>query len=951
MEISMLPYTLKEELQIKQYWEKENLRQKFLAKNKSSKKTFYFMDGPPYATGHCHIGTALNKIGKDVAIRYKAMRGFDIFAKAGYDTHGVPIESKVQKVLGLKFKEDIEAYGMENFIKKCIEFATEHIDDMNKDFLNLGVWMDYENAYITLNPTYIEALWQAFKKADEKGLLYKGKYPVHFCPECGTALSFNEIEHKTLDDTSIFVKFKSDDNRYLIIWTTTPWTLPSNVGVMVHPTATYVDAEVAGETWIVAKDLLEPLANKLEAGFRILKEYKGKELEGLHYTNPLNSLLALPKLDNCFRVVMSDRYVTMDTGTGLVHTAPGHGKEDFEVGMQCGLPAYTCLNEKGIFNDEAGKYKGMRARDANSIVIDDLQNIGALLFRENISHEYPICWRCNSPLLQVAMPQWFLRITSIRDELLKNNENVKWAQQFAESRFTNWLSNLSDWPVSRARYWGTPLPVWVCDKCEKHEVLGSFDELDSHTGKKITRTVLGVHKPEIDNYTFSCKCGGVMKRIPDVLDVWFDSGASSWGALNYPHEKELFKRFWPADFNLEGTDQFRGWWNSQMILSTICFDKTPFKSVLVHGMITDVNKREMHKSHGNAIGPDEAIEKYNRDSLRYYLVKNLHGEDFAFGLDMLKDAGKFFNILTNVANYMETYLDCNLDISSKDLPTELSIEDKWIISRFNSVKQEVLDYYDNYNFYKIMPVLEYFLIEDFSRKYMKVAKGREDKTNMSLVFGYIFGKSMKLLAPILPHITEYIYKNFNFNSIHLTNITDCDKELINKELEKEMDLVLDIVQLGLGLREQQKLRLRWTIPKCYILYKKSEVRVELLISTLEKMLNVNEVEFLDSEKKLPFAENEIVKVFVDDKFDAKTKDLWFTQELRRLVQDERKKLKFSPQDTKALTIYVTKNALTILNACKKEFENDTNTKLTLLNLTDESNAVEIMDHKVKFEFK
>lgn len=947
-----MQYTLNEEQKVKEFWDKEDLRKKFFERNKNSKKKFYFMDGPPYATGHIHLGTALNKVAKDVAIRYKVMCGFDVFAKPGYDTHGLPIENKVQNDLNLKLKDDVEKYGVEKFIKKCIDSATEHIEDMTKEFLNLGVWMDYENAYITLDPTYIEALWEAFKKADEKGLLYKGKYPVHFCPKCGTVLSFNEINHETLEDISIFVKFKTEDNRFLIIWTTTPWTLPSNVGVMVHPSATYVDVKIGEETWVVAKELLESLVTKLKTDYTILKEYPGKELNGLHYTNPLINLLKIPVKDlgNAYRVVLSDRYVTMDSGSGLVHTAPGHGKEDFEVGMQTGLPVYTCLNEKGVFGPEAGKYEGMNARDANSIIIDDLKNIGALVFKEKIQHEYPVCWRCKSPLLQLAMPQWFLKIVAIRDELLKNNETVFWPQQFAASRFKNWLSNLSDWPVSRARYWGTPLPVWVCDKCGKHKVIGSFDELDALTGKKIKRTVLGVHKPEIDNYTFKCECSGTMRRIPDVLDVWFDSGASSWGALKYPHESDLFHKYWPADLNIEGTDQFRGWWNSQMILSTICFDKSPFKAVLVHGLVLDINKREMHKSLGNAIGPDEAIKKYNRDALRYYLVKNLDGEDFAFSLDLLKDSSRFFNIITNVAKYMKTYLDVDLDTSLEDLGT-LNIEDKWIISKFNSVKKDVLSYYDGYNFYKVVPLIENFLIEDFSRKYMKLVKSRNDKSNLSLLFGYCFGESIKLLAPILPHITEFIYKQFNSDSIHLTSITDYNKDYIIPDLEKEMDLVLDVTQLGLALREQQKLRLRWTLPKFYVLFKKPELKVNSLKHILEKLLNVESVEFIKDKKNLPMQENEFISVFVDTEFDEDTKDKWFIQELRRCVQDKRKKLKFYPKDKKNLSIFCNNKYLNIIKENLNDFEQETNTKLTLYTLDNDDNTIEILNHKVRLEFK
>ncbi len=939
----MQAYNLNEENNIKQFWDKEEIRKKFLNKNKNNNKTFYFMDGPPYANGHIHLGHALNKITKDVIIRYKIMRGFDTFAKAGYDTHGVPIEHKVQKALNLDSKEDIENYGMDKFISQCINFATEHIEDMNREFLNLGIWMDYENAYITLKPDYIEGLWQAFKKADEKKLLYKGRYPVHFCSECGTALSFNEIEHTTLDDMSIFVKFKTKDNRFLIIWTTTPWTLPSNVGIMVNPSATYIDVNIGGEVWIIAKELLESLCNKIEAGFTILKEYSGKELNNLKYDNPLEPLLKRKNLENANRVVLSDRYVTLDTGSGLVHCAPGHGKEDFEVGMQTGLPAYTCLNEKGVFGEDAGKYINLKAKSANSIIIEDLSNLNALIYKEVISHEYPICWRCKSPLLQVAMPQWFLKITDIREELLKNNEKVYWPQSFSKNRFTNWLSSLSDWPVSRSRYWGTPLPIWVCDKCNKFDVLGSFTELEEKTGKKIEKTILGVHKPEIDKYTYKCECGGIKKRIPDVLDVWFDSGASSWSALD---NEELFKRFWPADLNIEGTDQFRGWWNSQMILSTICFDNTPFKSILVHGMVLDINKREMHKSDGNVIGPNEIIEEYNRDSLRYYLIKNSTGNDFGFGKELLKDTMRFFNILINIGNYIETYLNANLDI--KELPVDLEIEDKWILSKYNSMKSNVLDNYDSYNFYKVVPLLENFIIEDFSRNYMKLIKDRTDKENLSLVFNYIFGGYLRLLAPILPHITEYIYKNFNFNSIHLTNIDDFNNNDINLDLEKEMDLILDIVQLGLGLREKEKLRLRWTLPKLYVNLKNNQ-NIKYCQKILEKMLNVNNVEFINENLNKPFIEDDFVKIFVDANFSKGTKDLWFVQELRRHIQNERKILKFSPQENKELNIYCDEDVKKILTKYLVDLENTTNTKIILNNLIQED-LIEILDKKILVKF-
>lgn len=954
----MQNYSLKEENEIRSFWEKEKIPDKFRGLNKSSKKTFFMMDGPPYATGHLHMGTTLNKVMKDIAIRYKTMTGHDVFARAGYDTHGLPIEFKVQEELHLKYKEDIEKFGVSKFIEKCIEFATEHIGDMNKSFENLGVWMDFEDPYLTLNPSYIEALWQAFKTASEKKLLYKGKYPVHFCPQCGTAISYNEIEHANLEDTSIFIKFKTKekDTRYLCIWTTTPWTLPSNIGVMVHPNAIYCDVQVGAEVWIVAKELLEKFFGDLEAGFTILKEYPGKKLEGLEYTNPISSLLKLPKLEKSFRVVLSDRYVTMEEGTGLVHCAPGHGKEDYDVGVATGLPVYTCLNEQGVFGPEAGKYAGKRARETNKEIIEDFRNAGNLLLEKRVNHEYPICWRCHSPVLMLAMPQWFLKVTAIRDDLLKTNKTVKWVESWAKARFEDWLSNLGDWPISRARYWGTPLPIWECKKCGDYDVFGTFEELEKALKKKIDRTVFGVHKPEIDKYSYSCKCGARKERVPDVLDVWFDAGASSWGVLNYPEYTDLFEKYWPGDFNVEGSDQFRGWWNSQIILSQIVFGKTPFKSVFVHGMVLDINKREMHKSAGNVLTPEEVIAEYNRDLLRFGLIGLSDGNNFAFGSAILKEKMKFFNIVTNIATYAETYLDENIDCESKGLPANLSKEDKWILSKYNSVKKEVLEYYEGYLYDKVVSTMETFLLEDLSRKYMKLIKSREDKKELSFVFGYVFGGSLKLLAPIIPHFTEYIYKNFNFSSIHLKQITPVDEKLINKDLENEMSLVLDLTQLGLSLREQQKLRLRWTLPKMYIYIKDKTKKISVLKDTLCSLLNVDAVEFSDKAKtKLPFIESELAEISVDKEFSKEVQENWFVQELRRSIQEERKIWKFNPLDVKNLNIFVEDKSALVLKSKIKELEKETNTKINLLSCKrivsdSKKEPIDVLGHKIWLEF-
>ncbi|MEI6058544.1 MAG: isoleucine--tRNA ligase [archaeon] len=606
------------EKDILDFWKKNKIYEKSKIQNKSGKK-FYFMDGPPYATGHIHMGTALNKILKDIAMRSQRLQGKDVFDRAGYDTHGVPIEFKIEKEIGAKTKQDIEKYGVKKFIDKCKEFATKYIDVMNSEFENLGVWMDFKRPYLTLDEKYIETIWDAFKVADKKGLLYLGKYPVHICPRCETAVAFNEIEYSKQDDLSIFVKFqlKNKKNTFLIIWTTTPWTLPANTGVMVHPDIEYQELEISsGEKWIIAKPLVPKIMAQLEMGFTVREEFKGKHMEGWDYINPLSKNLNL-KTKNAYKVITSSRYVTTEDGTGLVHAAPGHGKEDYEVGKKFNLDMPSPVDISGHLTEEAGKYQGKKARVVDEEIIKDLEEDNALVYKMKYSHDYPMCWRCHSALLMVSLPQWFLKISAIQKQILNENEKTEWNPNWMKMRMKAWLEGISDWPVSRKRYWGTPLPIWVCDNCNEKIVIGSKKELEKLSKKKIK----DVHKPEIDKIIIPCqnkKCKGTMKRVEEVLDVWFDSGVSSWAALE---TEANIKKFWPADLNIEGKDQVRGWWNSQFILSQIKFNKKPFKSILEHGMVLDIGKKKMSKSLGNIISPQEIIDKHSRDYLRYYFTK------------------------------------------------------------------------------------------------------------------------------------------------------------------------------------------------------------------------------------------------------------------------------------------------------------------------------------------
>ena len=926
------PYTREKEQEIQKLWEKEKISEKVRAQSAKQKKPYYFMDGPPYATGHIHMGTALNKILKDVAMRSHRMQGFNVFDRPGYDTHGVPIENKVEQKLGFKGKQDIETHGVEKFISECRDFATQFIDVMNSEFIDLGIWMDWKNPYLTLSDDYIEAIWFAFKKANEKGLLYLGKYPVHVCPHCATAVAFNEIEYVKQTDTSVYVKFpvKGKENTFLVIWTTTPWSLPGNTGVMVHPKFDYVEAKMSnGEKWIVAKELLQGLMDSVEAAYTIEKEFKGKELEGTKYTNPLAKHLKLPKLEKAFRVILSERYVDLETGTGLVHTAPGHGKEDFDAGRKAGLPVISPVGIDGLMTEMAGKYERKKARVVDKEIISDLEEMNALVLKHPYTHDYPTCWRCKSPLLMLSVKQWFLKISAIQKKLLKSNKETKWVPDFMQDRMHDWLQQLGDWPVSRARYWGTPLPIWVCEDCEEIKVVGSVDELKKESGLE----KIEVHKPKIDEVELKCKCNGKMKRVSEVLDVWFDSGVSSWAALGYPANKELFEKFWPASLNLEGTDQFRGWWNSQLILSTIAFDKKPFETIMVHGLVTDMSKVKMSKSRGNAVSPKEVIEKHNRDYLRFYLAKQSRGQDIAFDWESFRDVGRFFNVLFNSFNYASLYLDTELlDDTAIDVKT-LEVEDKWILSRLNSTIDDAMNAFNGYKYFKALQAIEDFVMVDLSRTYIKLVRAREDKA-VSRTMSVCMDVLLRLLAPITPHISEYLYQNLKHSakgeapeSIHLLGMPTADKEMIDKNLEEEMGKAQELIQAVLSLREQEKLRRRWPLEEVVVVSKTGKEFGNTL-SIIATSCNVKKAVEKKEEPKGSYAKTEVAEVsaFLNTATSDELKDEWELQELRRKVQDMRKQAKLMPQDTVSLLISGDEK---FLEKFRKEIEEDTNTKMKI----------------------
>jgi len=959
---------------IAEFWKRERVYEKSKA-NRSKAKKFYFLDGPPYATGSIHVGTAMNKVLKDFYIRFFRMQGFNVWDQPGYDTHGVPIENKVEKLLGFKVKSDIERFGVENFIKKCRAFATEFIGVMGQQFANLGVWMDWRRPYTTLDNEYIEGTWFTFKRAFEKGLLYRGTYSVHVCPFCETAVSYNEIEYKEVEDNSIYVKFKVRDkkNEYFVVWTTTPWTLPSNTGVMANPKAEYVRVDTGKEILIVVKPLLEMLMKKFgfESGkYKVLEMFPGKKLEGLTYEHPLADIFEFQRgLKNAHRVVMSEQFVSLEEGTGLVHTAPGHGQEDYKVGIETGLPVVNPLRMDGTFGEGSGKYTGVFAKDADKMLVDELKHRGLILAEEKIRHDYPMCWRCDSPLLMMAVPQWFFRVTQIRDKLLEENAKINWVPEWAGQRFKNWLESLGDWPISRQRYWGIPLPIWICEnekggkKCGEIKVVGSRKELP-----KIPKDF---HKPYIDQITFKCsKCGGVMRRVPDVLDVWFDSGAAPWASLGYPEKKELFKKLWPVDFILEGPDQIRGWWNSLMINSVMTFGRRPFDNVLFHGFVLDAHGNKMSKSKGNIVTTEETIDKYGRDVLRFYYLSRQVWDDTYFKLEELDDLAKSFIVVRNTFNFVKTYVQRVPKTRQK--PKNLKKEDKWILSRLNTVTLNATENCRKFVSQKAANEILDFITNDFSRWYVKLIRDRvwpeykgKDKEAALYTLFTTTETLAKLLAPFCPYIAENVYQEIIKplskskkvkvkESVHMEDWPVADKKAIDKKLEEQMSVARQIAEAAAAARQKADLKLKWPVSSVVVVTKEKALAdaVKNLEDVLKSACNTKKIFVSPTEKlegEFAAVESDVGKVLVKTSMDEALLREALMRELVRKIQDMRKKSKLKIQDKIRLSIKSDDKTNVFLRKKSEDLKKEVGA--TQLKVGETKKGELAGEHKDKLKFK
>jgi len=842
------------------FWLNRKIYEKIQKRNKNGKK-FFFLQGPPYTSGRLHIAHAWNNSLKDMAMRYKRMQGFNVWDRAGYDMHGLPTENKVQKNLKLKYKEDILKYGLDKFIKECKKFSTNNAKLMDKDLQRLGIWMDYNNAYYPINNEFIEGEWWLIKQAHKQGRLYKGKKIMHWCASCETALAKHELEYKNVKEESIFLKFKVKDNLYLIIWTTTPWTIPHNLGVMVNPELDYVKIRIKNEIWIVAKALAGAfIQGVLNEKLKILEEFKGKKLEGLEYTHPLYDELKKDydniKSKNLHTVWLSKEYVDTTAGTGLVHSAPGSGPEDYEVGTKYGLPPYNKLNEKGEFVD-AGPFTGWTAKKDDKKMIEYLKKKGSLIKTSNVEHEYAHCWRCKNPVVFRATEQWFLKIEDLINKMIKNNKEVKWVPKFTSENFNRWVEALRDNSITRQRFWGAPVPIWECEKCKHTEVIESVEELKKLKAKDIPDDL---HRPWIDKITIKCsKCKEDMKRVEDVIDVWIDAGTTSWNCLY--NKKDLIKKYFPADFILEATEQIRLWFSMLSICSTIAFDKNCYENVFCHGMILDYQGTKMSKSLGNIISPYEVIDKYGSDILRYYMCQTKAGENINFNWEDVKQKQRNLTVLWNIQNFLINLCKENNINPDKITPTQFEKQEKYIISKLNSTIKNVTYLFDNYKLDETIGEIEKLFLA-LSRTYMQLTRdkasigSKEDKEVVIYTIYNVLLETLKMFCIVSPFITEKIYQNLKENfslkheSIHMFKFPKYNEKLIDSNLEKDVDVYSNILQAVLYAREKANLGLRWPV-KDVIITTKDEKIAEAAKNTEELIKNQANIKEIKIQETLP----------------------------------------------------------------------------------------------------
>ena len=856
------------EKEVEKFWKDNKIFEKSMDSRKKG-ETYTFYDGPPTANGKPHIGHVLTRVIKDMIPRYRTMKGYMVPRKAGWDTHGLPVELEVEKKLGLDGKEQIEEYGMEPFIQQCKESVWKY-KGMWEDFSStVGFWADMEHPYVTYDNNFIESEWWALKEIWEKGLLYKGFKIVPYCPRCGTPLSAQEVSqgYKTVKERSAIVRFKVvGEDAYFLAWTTTPWTLPSNVALCVNPDEIYCKVKAAdGYTYYMAEALLDKVLGKLakddEPAYEILEKYKGTDLERREY-EPLFACTgeAAAKQRKKAHFVTCDNYVTMSDGTGIVHIAPAFGEDDSRVGREYDLPFVQFVDGQGNMTKET-PYAGVFVKKADPMVLTDLDKEGKLFDAPKFEHDYPHCWRCDTPLIYYARESWFIKMTAVKDDLIRNNNTINWIpESIGKGRFGDWLENVQDWGISRNRYWGTPLNIWQCE-CGHMESVGSRQDLYEKSGDERAKTI-ELHRPYIDDITMKCPdCGKTMHRVPEVIDCWFDSGAMPFAQHHYPFEnKDLFEQQFPADFISEAVDQTRGWFYSLLAESTLLFNKAPYKNVIVLGHVQDENGQKMSKSKGNAVDPFDALNKYGADAIRWYFYINsapwlpnrFHGKAVVEGqrkfMSTLWNTYAFFVLYANIDNFDATKYTLNYD--------KLPVMDKWLLSKLNTMVKTVDADLDSYKIPEAARALQEF-VDDMSNWYVRRsrerfwAKGMEqDKINAYMTLYTALVTVAKAAAPMIPFMTEDIYQNLVRSidadapeSIHLCDYPEVNEAWIDKDLEANMEELLEIVVLGRACRNTANIKNRQPIGTMYV--KAEKAMDKFYTDIIADELNVKEVKFAD----------------------------------------------------------------------------------------------------------
>ena len=842
------------EKNIEKFWKENKIFEKSM---ESADKTrpYVFYDGPPTANGKPHIGHVLTRVIKDMIPRYRAMKGSFVPRKAGWDTHGLPVELEVEKLLGLDGKEQIEEYGLEPFIAKCKESVWKY-KGMWEDFSStVGFWADMDNPYVTYENDFIESEWWALKKIWEKGLLYQGFKIVPYCPRCGTPLSSHEVAqgYKDVKERSAIAKFqvRGEENVYILAWTTTPWTLPSNVALCVNPEETYVKLETEGEVYYMAEALV-PSVIKTE--YTIFEKYKGTDLEGMEYV-PLYDV----KPNKKAYYVVCDKYVTLTDGTGVVHIAPAFGEDDYNVGRKYDLPFVQTVDNKGELTDKT-LWPGMFCKDADKEILKNLKERGLLFEAPNYEHSYPFCWRCDTPLIYYARESWYIKMTDVKDDLIKNNNTINWIpESIGKGRFGDWLENVQDWAISRNRYWGTPLNIWTCE-CGHQHAIGSIEELKSMSDNCPDNIEL--HRPFIDAVTIKCsKCGKQMKRVPEVIDCWFDSGSMPFAQHHYPFEnKELFDSQFPADFISEAVDQTRGWFYSLLAISTLIFNKAPYKNVIVLGHVQDENGQKMSKSKGNAVDPFEALQTYGADAIRWYFYTNsapwlpnrFHGKAVIEGqrkfMGTLWNTYAFFVLYANIDNFDATKYTLDYD--------KLTVMDKWLLSRLNTTVGEVDNCLANYKIPEAAKALDSF-VDEMSNWYVRRSRERywvqgmtDDKVSAYMTLYTALVTIAKASAPMIPFMAEDIYRNLVCSidssapeSVHLCSFPEVNTSMIDKSLEDNMNAILDIVVNGRAARNGASIKNRQPIATMFV--QAPFVPDASYHDIIKDELNIKSVEFID----------------------------------------------------------------------------------------------------------